>query len=211
MTDQTLSPTTSGTAPHEVPGASGGLNKVDPAAGKNEPPKQRLPDIPVSTVQHVTSQEQLDEVLKAHAKWIEQVLDPDVEVASGRANLSGVDLRSFQLKGANLSGANLAKANLAELDLTGANLSAANLEGAILACANLSGAKLRGAKLDGADLRGADLTGAYVTGVNFAKCTLKSPETETPSSQLEAPESSPEKGPPAVAEIQNPAPPLPFL
>lgn len=146
------------------------------APGQGEPPKNRIPEIPVSQVRHVQSQEELDEVLAAHSQWVEQVLDPDVEVARGRANLSGVDLRGFSLREANLSGANLAKANLAEVDLTSANLSAANLSGAILACAMLCGAKLRGAKLEGADLRGADLTGAHLQGVDLSRCTLKSPE-----------------------------------
>ena len=149
------------------------------APGQGEPPKNRIPEIPVSQVRHVQSQEELDEVLAAHSQWVEQVLDPDVEVARGRANLSGVDLRGFSLREANLSGANLAKANLAEVDLTSANLSAANLTGAILACATLCGAKLRGAKLEGADLRGADLTGAHLQGVDLSRCTLKSPEPAT--------------------------------
>jgi hypothetical protein len=146
------------------------------APGQGEPPKNRIPEIPVSQVRHVQSQEELDEVLAAHSLWVEQVLDPDVEVARGRANLSGVDLRGFSLREANLSGANLSKANLAEVDLTSANLSAANLTGAILACATLCGAKLRGAKLEGADLRGTDLTGAYLQGVDLSRCTLKTPE-----------------------------------
>lgn len=153
------------------------------APGQTEAPKNRIPEIPVSQVRHVKSQEELDEVLAAHRQWVEQVLDPDVEVAHGRANLSGVDLRGLSLREANLSGANLAKANLAEVDLTSANLSAANLVGAILACANLSGAKLRGAKLEGADLRGADLTGAHLQGVDLSRCTMKSPEPPAPKAE----------------------------
>ena len=151
---------------------------------KAEAPKNRVPEIPVSHVRHVKSQDELNEVLESHQMWVEQVLDPDVEVASGRANLCGVDLRGLSLKEANLSGANLSKANLAEVDLTGANLSAANLQGAILACANLSGAKLRAARLDGADLRGADLTGAYLQGADLSKCIMKSPEPPAPKEEI---------------------------
>lgn len=168
-----------------------------------QPPKNRIPDIPVSQVRHVQSQEELDEVLAAHQMWVEQVLDPDVEVAKGRANLRGVDLRGFSLKGVNLSGANLSNANLAEVDLTSANLSAANLVGAILACANLSGVKLRGAKMEGADLRGADMTGAYLQGVDLSRSLFKSPDA--PTNRESSVEDAPSHDLHAAAEQATPA------
>ena len=80
------------------------------------------------------TKEQLDDILKKHALWINN------ESGGERANLSG----------ANLRGAYLYQANL-----RGANLSGANLRGAYLYQADLSGAYLRGANLSGANLSGA--------------------------------------------------------
>ncbi len=148
------------------------------ATGPAEAPVKpnKLPEIPIAQVAHVTCLEDLQRVLAEHQKWAEAVLDPHTEVASGRANLSNADLRGYELAGVNLSGANLSGANLAGCDLEGANLSVANLQGAVLACANLRGAKLRRARLEGADLRGADLTNANLTGVDLSKTLMKTPE-----------------------------------
>ena len=82
-------------------------------------------------------QEELQEILEAHGKWM------NGEYGGARANLSGANLRR-----ANLSGANLRRANLSGANLIGANLRGANLRGANLRGANLRGANLRRANLD---------------------------------------------------------------
>ena len=82
-------------------------------------------------------QEELQEILDAHKKWI------NGEDGGAGANLSGADLRRADLRDADLSGANLRDANL-----SGADLSGADLRGADLRRANLSGADLSGADLD---------------------------------------------------------------
>lgn len=149
----------------------------------NEAPKKnRLPEIPIAEVAIITSAEDLQRVLESHRGWMAGVLDPKVEVASGRANLSGQDLRDYDLSDVNLSAANLSGANLTGVNLQGANLTATNLTGTMLACANLSGAKLRGARIDGADLRGADLTGANLGTLDLSRAIMKGAEI------IEAPE-----------------------
>ena len=62
-------------------------------------------------------QEELQEILEAHGKWM------NGEYGGARANLSGANLRRANLSGANLIGANLRGANL-----IGANLRRANLD-----------------------------------------------------------------------------------
>lgn len=138
--------------------------------------KNRLPEIPVPNKAVVTCREDLDQVLAAHQAWIDAVLNPNVEVAVGRANLSGADLRGYDLSQVNLSGADLRGANLESVNLEGANLTVANLQNAVLACANLKGAKLTRAKLEGADLRGADLGHATLGGVDLSKCRMRTPD-----------------------------------
>ncbi|WP_306817995.1 pentapeptide repeat-containing protein [Blautia producta] len=81
-------------------------------------------------------QEELQEILDAHKKWI------NGKDGGARANLIGADL----------SGADLRRA-----DLSGADLSGADLRRADLRRADLIGADLRRADLSGADLRRADL------------------------------------------------------
>ena len=66
-------------------------------------------------------QEELQEILDAHKKWI------NGKDGGARANLSGADLSDANLIGANLSGADLIGANLIGANLIGADLSGANL------------------------------------------------------------------------------------
>ena len=87
------------------------------------------------------TQEELDQVLKLHKKWL------DGDCGGKRADLCGADLCGADLCGADLRGA----------DLRGANPYCADLSGADLSGADLSGADLIGAKLNGADLCGADI------------------------------------------------------
>lgn len=91
-------------------------------------------------------QEELQEILDAHGKWI------DGEYGGARADLRGANLRRADLRDANLSGADLSGADLRRADLFGADLFGANLRDA-----NLRGADLRRANLRRADLRRADL------------------------------------------------------
>lgn len=151
-----------GAAPSTEPGV--------PAKGGPRP----LPEIPVALPAVIHNQVDLSRVLAAHQAWIDAVLDPRVEVASGRANLTGADLRPYNLSGVNLSGATLCDANLSGVDLSLANLTVANLSGANLSAANLSGARLTRAKVAGADFRDADLTNAVVAGVDWSKALVRS-------------------------------------
>ena len=81
------------------------------------------------------TKEQLDDILRKHALWINN------ESRGERADLSGADL-----SGADLSGADLSRAYLSGADLRGADLRGADLRRAYLSGANLSGANLREAK-----------------------------------------------------------------
>ena len=94
-------------------------------------------------------QEELQEILDAHKKWI-----------NGEDGGAGANLRGADLFVADLRRADLRRADLRRADLFGANLRDANLFGANLRDANLSGADLSGADLRRANLRGADLRGA---------------------------------------------------
>ena len=61
-------------------------------------------------------QEELQEILDAHKKWI------NGEVGGARADLSGADLSDANLSDADLRSANLRRANLRGADLRSANL-----------------------------------------------------------------------------------------
>ena len=85
-----------------------------------------------------------------------------------KAQLSGVDLRSYQL----------AKADLRDADMSGADLRGVNLERANLSGANLSGALLNESTMDEAifektDLRGADLSNASIRNTRLIKVDMR--------------------------------------
>ncbi len=151
-------------------------------AGKNAKPALQT-DIPISRPTPVHSQEDLDAILDAHAAWIKQVLEPGLELGSGRANLKGNDLRGFQLEGrdlraAQLEACDLRGCSLIAVNFAGANLSRAQLAGACLDRArlrrsNLSGADLSGASLRGADLRHTLLQGARLEGTDITDTVLE--------------------------------------
>lgn len=144
--------------------------EVAPEEEADKKDKFQLDDIVVSERAQIETREDLEPILKAHAAWMDTVLNPNSKITGGRANLShchlagmnleGVDLRAANLKGADLSGANLSLANLSTADLTDANLTAANLEGAKLRKAILLNTQFMGANLTKADLRRAELKGA---------------------------------------------------
>ncbi|MCP4138533.1 MAG: hypothetical protein GY754_46675 [bacterium] len=143
------------------------------------------------------TKKKLEKILVNHGKWLDVDFRRRKKDDPRRANLSGLDLRGFELIGANLDGANLMGVNLTEVDLAGANFSRVDFTGAKLSMvdltgaeliqanfsranlnsANLSGAKLNMAILSGARLRktkliDADLTGADLTGADLIVATL---------------------------------------
>ena len=81
-------------------------------------------------------QEELQEILDAHKKWINGE-DGGVRADLSGANLSGADLRRADLRRADLSEANLRRADLRRADLKGADLSEADLRRADLRGADL--------------------------------------------------------------------------
>jgi len=115
----------------------------------NEPAKQSVePDQDQPQYREV-SQEELEQILKAHRKWVES---------------DGKEGNRADLIKANLEKADLFQANLQEADLMGANLQGADLLVANLQKANLAGAQLQGANLNGANLRGAGLKHTNLEG-----------------------------------------------
>ena len=117
------------------------------------------------------TQEELDQVLKLHKKWL------DWDCGGKRAVLRGVDFRCADLSGKNLRCADLRDADLRDADLRGADLRGAELHDAELHDADLRGADLRGAELHDADLRdadlcGAELRGAYLIGANLCDADI---------------------------------------
>ncbi len=116
--------------------------------------------------------EELQEILEAHRKWVESEGKEGERADLFEANLQEADLDGANLQEANLYEANLQGADLVEANLQGAYLLEANLQEAYLVEANLQGAKLRGAKLQGASLREAKLQGAYLDGANLQEATL---------------------------------------
>jgi uncharacterized protein YjbI with pentapeptide repeats len=109
-------------------------------------------------------------------------------------NLSGANLKRFDLTGADLAGANLTGANLHRAKLTGANLAGANLTGANLNKADLRRTNLAGARLgeamlfeadlSGSDLSRADLSGALMGSSHFTFATLEGPTSPTQISPM---------------------------
>ena len=113
------------------------------------------------------AQEQLNEILKKHKKWL------DNEDGGERADLTNANLTYANLTNANLTYANLTNANLTYADLTNANLTNANLTNANLTNANLKHADLTYADLTNADLTNADLKRANLTNANLTCAKLK--------------------------------------
>ena len=118
------------------------------------------------------TQEQINEVVSLHQKWVNN------EGGGVQANLGGANLEDANLEDANLEDASLVGANLRGANLRGANLRGANLEDADLVGANLRGANLEDANLVGANLRGASLRGANLRGANGNLRHVKSIQTE---------------------------------
>lgn len=104
------------------------------------------------------------------------------------ADLSGVNLRGFDLSHTNFWGARLRRADLTranlyaaqmrEADLTGARLDRAQIKFAVLSRVNLTRASLRQADLTGASLRRATLSKADLTGANLRHVSLAEAEVD---------------------------------
>ncbi len=119
------------------------------------------------------SQNELQEILKQHQRWVESAYKEGERADLSGADLSGADLSlEADLSYANLFEANLFKAKLSDADLTGANLTGTNLTGANLMRADLSGADFSNAKLSDTDLTGADFSNANLTGADLFEANL---------------------------------------
>jgi hypothetical protein len=119
------------------------------------------------------TEEQLAEILAAHALWItNEEIGKKADLSS--ADLRSADLRSANLRSADLRSADLRSADLRSADLRGADLSSANLSSANLSSANLSSADLSGADLRSADLRSADLRSADLRSADLRSADLRS-------------------------------------
>lgn len=104
------------------------------------------------------------------------------------ADLTGADLRGFDLSHVNLWGARLRRARLSranlyaaqmrEADLAGANLDQAEIKFAVLSRVDLTRAKLHNADLTGASLRRAILRQADLTGANLRHVSLAEADVE---------------------------------
>ena len=120
------------------------------------------------------SEEELEQILAAHKKWVETGGEKGEQADLSLANLQGANLRRTNLQEASLRGANLQGAALA-----GANLQKANLVSANLQAANLSSARnLTSEQLD--EACGDDKTTLpdYLAGYQMKPC----PEPEQPPS-----------------------------
>lgn len=93
-------------------------------------------------------------------------------------DLSGLNMRKYDMAMAYLAGADLRKSDLSEANLTssglyGADLREANLFKAVLVDADIARADLRGADLRGANLRGAKLQGSKLKGALLQGADLR--------------------------------------
>jgi len=121
------------------------------------------------------SQEQLERILNAHRRWIEQKGWQDQTIV-GQAILCNADLHSAHLRGARLIGANL----------RGADLTGADLEDATLANTYVDDARIAFTNLTGATYATIAVPQGYVAGIN-GLATLVPPFTaQTRRSEVSA-------------------------
>ena len=134
--------------------------------------------IEIAVVQKLSCLEDLTKALEQHQKWIESVINPNIENFAGRANLTGSVFQSLDLKGLDFRCATLRDVDFSGADLSGANLTGADLSGANLTDTNLSHSKMRRIKLDDTileqtNLTSADMRNADFKGAKFNKANLK--------------------------------------
>ncbi|MFW7379170.1 MAG: pentapeptide repeat-containing protein [Oligoflexus sp.] len=145
---------------------------VTAANQAGDKPRPSFREVTISQAVQPEDEDDWQRILERHSQWVDSVLHPTKEVSGGRANLSGADLRAFDLSGVDLRGAILNEVNLEGCNLRKANLATALLRRAKLKNACLEGAKLRRsdisyAELEGADFRQADLRLIVQEGVDF--------------------------------------------
>ena len=100
-------------------------------------------------------QQELEQILADHRRWLESEKRQGKRADLSGANLDGLDLSGVLLSGANFRGASLNKTNLSSAQLIHADFSGASLQGTNLRRADLLLANFSGANLSGADLSGA--------------------------------------------------------
>jgi uncharacterized protein YjbI with pentapeptide repeats len=100
----------------------------------------------------IADEDDLLEVVKLHAQWLNSLSAPALPVQGRRACFRGL----------NLSGL-----SFAEFDLRGADFSGCNLEGASFKDSLLDFADFTNANLRGVDVRGARLTNAITVGADW--------------------------------------------
>ncbi|QMT31305.1 pentapeptide repeat-containing protein [Alysiella filiformis] len=130
------------------------------------------------------TQEDLDNILGQHEKWVESQNKEGKPANLSNLILRNLDFQNYNLTGINLSRsdlrksklirANLTKAVLAESILIQADFTGSHLQYANLQKASLKGADLRGADLKYADLSNADLRGSYLRRADFSHANLTS-------------------------------------
>jgi len=128
------------------PNSQNEVSEKKQEAGEEE---QKEIFVQVSEPAKVSSQSDLNSVAERHRLWMEEVLNPKSDSATGRASFRKVDLRGFSLKG---------------MDLRCADFSGAILDGCDMSHANLSGCSFKDTSMREADLRGARLKNAVFSG-----------------------------------------------
>jgi hypothetical protein len=161
-------------APVAPDSTANGTAKTDPDKAQDK--DSTYQQVTVSEPVHPESQEQWDGILQKHQNWIQSVLHPKRHIEAGRANLTGADLRAFDLSGVDLRGAILKEANLQGCQLIKTNLATAQLQGANLDEANLEGANLRRANLLGCSFAHTNLTKADLRKCQFEDEALRQAE-----------------------------------
>lgn len=107
------------------------------------------------------------------------------EIAKGRADFRGVDLRCADFRGKELSGADFRGANLIRALFRGSILSGADFRGATLIEADFIAADLSGADFREADLSEADLGEANISGADFRWATISGARLSEPIARID--------------------------
>ena len=154
---------------------------LNPEANK----ENKILEIQIEDIPQISSQEELDEVVKKHQIWMESVINPRRAIASGRAVLRGCNLSGLSLKNANLSCADFSGAQMVGCTLTGGNFSRAKFLDT-----NLQGADMRNAKFKSTDFKGADLRDCDTEGAEFLQAKLEDTalESQIDTNPIEPPE-----------------------
>jgi hypothetical protein len=122
------------------------------------------------------TQEELDEKIKAHKRWLDGLSDGEHLVLIGydlrNSDLSGSDLRYSDLRRSNLSDSNLRNSDLRYSDLSGTDLRNSDLRYSDLRRSNLSDSNLRNSDLRYSDLRRSNLRGSNLSGSNLSGSDL---------------------------------------